>query len=414
MMLICLEYLNDMYILPKNSSVLVRRVPGQRNKISVSSKAAANNEREESFQYSLIGILLLFNNLLKYYFRSSQQTVTNSFAGYFPARPTLGQSKVQSSTAGEEGALEDEEAQIQAMMNANSAAWMQNQQMIGSERPRAFKPTVRPPMTTTNLPAMPPPAYYVCFRCGQKGHYIAHCPTNSDPNFDKPRVKKSTGIPRSFLKPVAAPDQVQDGGGSFLVTTDGNLVVAMSNDQEWQKISSSTASSNLTDEIPAELKCAQCSGLVSEPVRCPKCLVIFCEDCLMKAESNIPKVDRVHITCPSCSHPFTSEQLVPSEEIKKALETFLSDKHKTKPSQPTPPLMSLPGVFPPPFPFLPPFPFMPPVPPATQPRPVEEAEKHEKSKPSKNRSRSPEHRRSQRSKSRSRSRSRSPRRSYRR
>lgn len=32
------------------------------------------------------------------------------------------------------------------------------------------------------------------------GHYINYCPTNGDPSFDK--VKKSTGIPKIFLKPV--------------------------------------------------------------------------------------------------------------------------------------------------------------------------------------------------------------------
>ena len=29
-----------------------------------------------------------------------------------------------------------------------------------------------------------PPENYVCFRCGNKGHFIQHCPTNSDRNFD--------------------------------------------------------------------------------------------------------------------------------------------------------------------------------------------------------------------------------------
>lgn len=36
------------------------------------------------------------------------------------------------------------------------------------------------------------------------GHYIQHCPTNGDPNFDIKRVKPPTGIPKSML--IATPD----------------------------------------------------------------------------------------------------------------------------------------------------------------------------------------------------------------
>lgn len=36
------------------------------------------------------------------------------------------------------------------------------------------------------------------------GHFIQHCPTNGDPNFDIRRVKPATGIPKSML--VATPD----------------------------------------------------------------------------------------------------------------------------------------------------------------------------------------------------------------
>ena len=31
------------------------------------------------------------------------------------------------------------------------------------------------------------------------GHFIQHCPTNGDPNYDIKRVKQPTGIPRSML-----------------------------------------------------------------------------------------------------------------------------------------------------------------------------------------------------------------------
>eukprot|EP00063_Salmo_salar_P069408 XP_014044243.1 PREDICTED: E3 ubiquitin-protein ligase RBBP6-like isoform X1 [Salmo salar] len=53
----------------------------------------------------------------------------------------------------------------------------------------------------------PPPANYTCYRCGKNGHHIRNCPTNGkEKGFEPPqRIKKSTGIPRSFMKEVDDP-----------------------------------------------------------------------------------------------------------------------------------------------------------------------------------------------------------------
>ncbi|GJU70385.1 E3 ubiquitin ligase PQT3-like protein isoform X1 [Tanacetum coccineum] len=44
-----------------------------------------------------------------------------------------------------------------------------------------------------------PPKGYVCHRCNIPGHFIQHCPTNGDPNFDIKRVIPPSGIPKSML-----------------------------------------------------------------------------------------------------------------------------------------------------------------------------------------------------------------------
>ncbi|KAM6388798.1 E3 ubiquitin-protein ligase RBBP6-like [Pluvialis apricaria] len=63
------------------------------------------------------------------------------------------------------------------------------------------------PMNYGKKPLAPPPPSYICFRCGKTGHYIKHCPTNGDKNFKPvPRIKKSTGIPRSFMMEVKDPN----------------------------------------------------------------------------------------------------------------------------------------------------------------------------------------------------------------
>jgi hypothetical protein len=58
------------------------------------------------------------------------------------------------------------------------------------------------------------------------GHWIQDCPTNSDREFDnKPRIKRTTGIPRSFLKAVENPNKGEITQG-VMVTPDGGYVVA--------------------------------------------------------------------------------------------------------------------------------------------------------------------------------------------
>ena len=58
-----------------------------------------------------------------------------------------------------------------------------------------------------------------------QGHWIQDCPTNSDREFDnKPRIKRTTGIPRSFLKAVESPSAGPPAG--VMVTPEGGYVVA--------------------------------------------------------------------------------------------------------------------------------------------------------------------------------------------
>lgn len=58
------------------------------------------------------------------------------------------------------------------------------------------------------------------------GHWIQDCPTNNDREFDnKPRIKRTTGIPRSFLKAVENPNNGEIAQG-VMVTPEGGYVVA--------------------------------------------------------------------------------------------------------------------------------------------------------------------------------------------
>lgn len=347
------EYRSDSFIVPKNTSVLVKRVPGVKVRQYVFDHSQSADRRAEVLQ-------------------PVQAATTTSFAEYFPTRqasfsaPKTVATSPDGSSPGVEEAPNDEEGQIAAMMDAHSAAWSQNQQQIGvgqdSFRPRSYRPAFRPPPQMS----APPPPYYVCFRCGQKGHYIANCPTNADPNFDKPRLKKSTGIPRAFLKTVAG-----DASGGVLVTPDGSLVVAVSNDQEWQKISSATTRGIINPEsVPEHLRCKICRLLLNEPSCCPACKQPFCDECIMKTG---PAKD---LSCPNCHASFMAEQLLPADALKRDLEAFISSQQRavSTPQVPEVPASGfMPGFRPPmpagmfPFPPLP-FPFPPIVPPPPPPQ----------------------------------------------
>lgn len=55
-------------------------------------------------------------------------------------------------------------------------------------------------------------------------HWIQECPTNNDPEFEnKPRIKRTTGIPKSFLQKIEGAPQ---DGQNVMVMPDGTLVIA--------------------------------------------------------------------------------------------------------------------------------------------------------------------------------------------
>lgn len=103
---------------------------------------------------------------------------------------------------------------------------------------------------------IPPPPGYICYRCLGKGkskifygkgsrnsflllaqataslffslidHFIHDCPTHGNTEFDKPKLKRTTGIPKAFLVKV---EQTERDKGNVMVTTGGDLVVAAPN-----------------------------------------------------------------------------------------------------------------------------------------------------------------------------------------
>ncbi|KAJ2816553.1 Retinoblastoma-binding protein, partial [Coemansia erecta] len=161
-----------------------------------------------------------------------------------------------------------------------------------------------------------------------QGHWIYSCPTQAQgdgtgkPNMH--RVKRTTGIPKSFLQKVENLDDV----GNALVTSDGTLVVATANEAAWntaQRLARNaiTADSDIDPSlVPDELKCRTCQSLVRDATVAPCCQAVFCSTCI---ERQLLDPGPMHFTCPACRAGLVPDQLEVATETRGKVDEFLRD-----------------------------------------------------------------------------------------
>ncbi|CAE6433410.1 unnamed protein product [Rhizoctonia solani] len=198
-----------------------------------------------------------------------------------------------------EGTSADEAAGIAAMFQASQEVWDETQEKMAQATPvytnrggfRGGKPfnqgTRGGPDGARQQDSRPVPPGYICYRCAKKGHWIHDCPTNDDREWDnRPRVKRTTGIPRSFLKTV---EQTTDAplGQGVMVTPDGGFVVAQPDSVAWQKqrarpkaLTSAEIYQNPAPAAHSSFACPICDRLTKNAVRTPCCKQTFCEECI--------------------------------------------------------------------------------------------------------------------------------------
>ncbi|CAG8475346.1 8395_t:CDS:10 [Paraglomus brasilianum] len=196
----------------------------------------------------------------------------------------------------------NEEEKIQAMFQQSSEFWEKTQELMAAAPFRRYNQG-RP-----------------------HGHWIQNCPTNGDKSFDHMKVRRTTGIPKSFLQKV---EQVPAGKG-VLVTQDGNLVIAQANDAAWQKFHAKqkayVTSNEVLEEtapIPEELKCHMCSGLLKEASMTPCCKASYCDECIRNAL--ITPQQEYHFKCPSCGAHLVPDNLLPDKRSRAAVEEHLRE-----------------------------------------------------------------------------------------
>ena len=214
-----IEYTDDNIMIPRATSIIVRRLPplkpGKGNGakyVSGSTGSTTHNQRSENFAK-------------RKEITTKASIPTSLSATVYHSLPAVAYKQSTS--------IDDESSAIAMMMSAQSANWDSAQEKMAMVNPvyNKYKKLMVP------VPDKPPPQGYICHRCGEKGHWIQACPTNDDPSFDnKPRIKRTTGIPKTFLKKTDRPTFDNNDEGKtmgIMIDTDGEYVVVEPDSKSW-------------------------------------------------------------------------------------------------------------------------------------------------------------------------------------
>ncbi|GAM23219.1 hypothetical protein SAMD00019534_063940 [Acytostelium subglobosum LB1] len=201
------EYRDESYQIPKNTSLIVRRVP-----ITNAPKSGGHGGMPSG------------NNMTP---------VISKPVALTPA-PLVAK---DSSGMPDDELANDENAKINALLSTHAG--------LGADRPHMREHRPHNSFPTDGRIVAPPPTY-ICHRCNQPGHYINQCPTNGDPNFNHHKSKKASGIPKIFLKPVQNPGSA--AGSSTVLMPGGGVAVVLTHESEFAKLAKSIISS----EVPGE------------------------------------------------------------------------------------------------------------------------------------------------------------------
>ncbi|CAH0564594.1 unnamed protein product [Brassicogethes aeneus] len=159
----------------------------------------------------------------------------------------------------------------------------------------------------------PVPPNYRCYKCHQTGHWIKDCPLaqGSEPI----EIKKSTGIPRSFMVPVEGP-QVPGA----MMTPNGSYAVPVLDHQAYNEkpAPAQAQQEDSSTEIPEDLLCSICHDLLTDAVMIPCCGNSFCDECIRSA-----LLESEDHECPDCREKDISPgTLIPNRFLRTSVANF--------------------------------------------------------------------------------------------
>lgn len=162
------------------------------------------------------------------------------------------------------------------------------------------------------------PSNYRCYKCHQPGHWIKNCPLGA--NLEPIEIKKSTGIPRSFMVPVEGPTVP-----GAMMTPTGHFAVPAIDHQAYKEGKKEKPPFQhepepivQKPEIPEDLQCSVCKDLLTDAVMIPCCGNSFCDECirtvLLESEEH---------ECPDCKEKDVSpDTLIPNRFLRTAVNNF--------------------------------------------------------------------------------------------
>ncbi|XP_022736030.1 E3 ubiquitin ligase PQT3-like isoform X1 [Durio zibethinus] len=267
------EYLDEAMLIPKNTSVLIRRVPGRPRMPIVAAQEPKVESQIENAQPEKSNFLDGDSSVPKYADDSEWDEFGNDLYSIPETLPVQSNNPLPDAPPTNKA---DEDSKIKALIDTPALDW-QRQATDGFGPGRGFGRGMGGRMGgrgfgRLGLERKTPPQGYVCHRCKVPGHFIQHCPTNGDPNYDIKRVKPPTGIPKSML--MATPD------GSYALPS-GAVAVLKPNEAAFEKEIEGLPSTRSVGDLPPELHCPLCKEVMKDAVLTSKCCFkSFCDKCI--------------------------------------------------------------------------------------------------------------------------------------
>ncbi|KAG9452001.1 hypothetical protein H6P81_004905 [Aristolochia fimbriata] len=270
------EYADEAMLIPKNTSVLVRRVPGRPRMpivTQIDEPKGLDNKVEETPQPKSVSVA--DTSAIKFPEESEWDEFGNDLYAIPEVLPAQSANLLQDAPPTNKA---DEDSKIKALIDNPGFDW-QRQPQEGFGPGRGFGRGMGGRMMAgrgfgrgVGLERKTPPQGYICHRCKVPGHFIQHCPTNGDPNYDIKRVKPPTGIPKSML--MATPE------GSYALPS-GAVAVLRPNEAAFEKEIEGLPTTRSVSDLPPELRCPLCKEVMKDAVLTGKCCFkSFCDKCI--------------------------------------------------------------------------------------------------------------------------------------
>lgn len=322
-------YEDDLELIPRNASVVVRKVPGKSKRDNkpqpmvtyidarVTEDNALPSDRPEAIFDSssqplieppLKAIEILTNSTVV---QSSIENISKPAIIASPVQNPL--YKVDDSESLEE----------QRLMNIVAEPVHDR---------RLFPSTYgeRPARPQYNVQASHAPSYihagYVCRRCGVEGHHIKNCPTNGDPAFD-PQGKimnKLVNVPKVLMSKITNLEDIDTTHTTVIKNADGTFsafqpsiggLEKIVNQSEW---TFAVDLENLED-VPPELQCPLNKKILSEAVLLPCCLRSVNDSAIQQ------ELLSSGLKCPLCNATKVSpDSLIVSKEVRAEAQKFVA------------------------------------------------------------------------------------------